>query len=94
MLNELGLCDNVGITLFNSFFGKSNSAINFDLAAFTAIFREVKFAGRAFDARKLQSSYIQSKRMVNSKRYCDCTDQYSNLSGRMTGAIKVQPKMP
>lgn len=34
------------------------------------------------------------KKKNDLRRYCVRTDQYSNLSGKITGAIKVQPKMP
>jgi len=34
------------------------------------------------------------KKKNDLRKDCVCTDQYSNLSGKMTGAINVQPKMP
>jgi hypothetical protein len=42
MLLDLSLRDNVGVTLFDGFFGQSNSTINFDFTTVTAFFGEVK----------------------------------------------------
>jgi len=42
-------------------------------------------------AREQRSIYTVTKLSATPLQY---QNQYSNLSGKMTGAIKVQPKMP
>jgi hypothetical protein len=48
---------------------------------------------RLISTKFIHESCIYKKKN-DVRRYCGCPNQYSNLSGKMTGAIKVQPKMP